>query len=147
MIAGGALLAACAASPATTPRTCALPPAALAADGAGSASADDVHAILAARCAVGGCHLSAPGAGNLVLAGSAWTQRVVGVPSQEAPSLVLVAPGDPENSWLARKVFGEPCDDACAPGLGCGIQMPFGTALSDADQQTIVAWIAAGAPD
>jgi hypothetical protein len=130
-------VAACASSP-DAPATCSEPSPALA--GSGSATADDVRAIVVARCALGGCHLSAPGAGDLVLAGSDWPARVVGVPSHEVPSLDLVSPGDPADSWLARKIVG----DLCADG---GIQMPFGAALPDADQHTIIAWIAAGAPD
>lgn len=112
------------------------------------AAADDVRTILAGNCALGGCHLHAPGAGGLVLdaSSSAWLAAVVGVPAQES-SLDLVAPGDPQASWLVHKVEGSFCGMTCTPGLGCGGQMPLGTALSDADRTTIIGWIEAGAPN
>jgi hypothetical protein len=110
------------------------------------ATAADVQPILAKNCAVGGCHLN--GAGGLVLdvASPSWVKAVVGVPAQENPSINLVTAGDPDQSWLVDKIFGRLCGDACDPRLGCGAQMPFGTALSDIDRGTIVAWIDAGAP-
>jgi hypothetical protein len=112
----------------------------------GSASAAAVAAVLAENCAVGGCHLAAPGAGNLWLerGSNAWVDHVVDVPAEEAPSLDLVTPGMPERSWLVLKLYGEFCGAACS-GEGCGGQMPFGGSLADADRDTIVAWVAAGA--
>ena len=129
-------LAACAANDATT---CAALPAP-----ATTATADDVKAILAGNCALGGCHLSAPGAGRLVLDVSSprWMDTVVNVRAKEVPALALVAPGDPDQSWLVHKVFGDFCGTACT---GCGGPMPPGGSLSDADRQAIVAWIADGA--
>jgi hypothetical protein len=59
-----------------------------------TATAGDVTPILAQNCALGGCHLSAPGAGNLVLdvssgaaSGSGWAGALVGVPAHESPSM------------------------------------------------------------
>jgi hypothetical protein len=112
------------------------------------ASIGDVQPILARNCALGGCHLSAPGSGDLVLAvGSAsWADAVIGVRSHENPSMDLVTPGDPAHSWLVHKIFGALCGYRCDATVGCGAEMPFGGALPDADRGTIVAWIEGGAP-
>jgi hypothetical protein len=117
------------------------------ANATGSATAADVRSILAQNCALGGCHLSSPGAGGLVLdaSSSAWVSALVGVPAQESPSLELVAPGDPDRSWIVHKIFGEFCGTTCSASSGCGGQMPFGGQLSPTDQGTIVEWIMAGA--
>jgi hypothetical protein len=112
------------------------------------AKASDVQPILAQNCAVGGCHLSEPGAGGLVLDVSAatWPNGLVGVAAHESPSFDLVTAGDPDRSWLVHKIFGSFCGAVCNPTLGCGAEMPFGASLSDADRGTIVAWVMAGAP-
>jgi hypothetical protein len=112
------------------------------------ATSADVLAIVARDCAVGGCHLRAPGAGGLVLdvTSPAWASAVVGVAAREAPAMALVAPGDPARSWLVAKLSGVFCAAACDRQLGCGGRMPTGTPLSAADEAIIVAWIEAGAP-
>jgi hypothetical protein len=58
----------------------------------------------------------------------------------------LVAPGDPDNSWVVHKIFGELGGAMCSPTTGCGAEMPFGTSLSTTDRATVVAWVLAGAP-
>lgn len=112
------------------------------------ATADDVAAILERSCALGGCHLSGPGAGGLVLGRSTatWRAALVNVPSQQNPAMALVAPGDPDRSWLVAKVHGALCDATCDRALGCGGPMPPGAPLSDAERATLVTWIADGAP-
>jgi hypothetical protein len=117
--------------------------------GTTQASAADVRGILAGNCALGGCHGNAPGAGGLVLSmrtSSSWADALVGVPSQENPSMNLVTAGDPQSSWLVHKVFGAVCGYSCDPSIGCGGQMPFGGSLGPADRATIVAWVEGGAP-
>ncbi len=116
-------------------------------DSAATAGADDVAMILGRSCALGGCHLSGPGAGGLVLGRSsdAWRAALVNVPSQQNPAMPLVAPGDPDRSWLVVKLLGSFCDAPCDPELGCGGPMPPGEPLSDAERATIIAWIADGA--
>ena len=112
-----------------------------------TASRADVEAILGRSCAVGGCHASAPGAGGLALpqANAAWVDSVVGVKSQENPSMDLVTPGDPERSWLVYKIFGDLCRFTCDTKLGCGGQMPFGQQLAEQERGVILAWIRHGA--
>jgi mono/diheme cytochrome c family protein len=66
--------------------------------------------------------------------------NIVGVPSTEQPTVMRVKPGDPDNSYLYRKITG-------APGIS-GARMPFGGPfLSDAQIKLIHDWILAGAPN
>jgi hypothetical protein len=65
----------------------------------------------------------------------------VNVASRECPQFMRVAPGQPGASYLLFKLAGppQPCFD--------GERMPEGApALPAADQDTIRAWIAEGAP-
>ena len=57
----------------------------------------------------------------------------------------LVAPGDPERSWLVYKIFGDLCRFTCDTKLGCGGQMSFGQPLSEQERGVILAWIRHGA--
>lgn len=111
------------------------------------ATAGDVQSILARSCAVGGCHLRAPGAGGLVLdpISPAWASAVVGVRAQANPAVELVAAGAPERSWLIAKLDGSFCGATCDPDVGCGAEMPPGEPLSTAERARIVAWIRDGA--
>lgn len=120
----------------------------LAGEAPASATADDVDAIFARSCALGGCHLSGPGAGGLVLGRTpaTWRAALIDVPSQQSPSLPLVAPGDPGASWLVAKLAGQLCDASCDRALGCGGPMPPGAPLTELERATIAAWIAEGAP-
>lgn len=106
-----------------------------------------MQAILGRSCAVGGCHASAPGAGGLALpqADATWVDSVVGVKSQQNPAMDLVAPRDPERSWLVHKVAGNLCGFTCDAKLGCGGQMPFGQPLSEKERGVILKWIRHGA--
>jgi hypothetical protein len=117
-------------------------------DSAPPTTATEVLPIVTQRCALGGCHLSAPGAGGLVLdvSSSAWVSAMVSVPSEESPSMDLISPGRPEQSWVVYKVFGALSSCTCSPTLGCGIEMPFGASLSQDERDTIVSWIKSGAP-
>lgn len=79
---------------------------------------------------------------------------IVGVASQTAPSLSVVAAGDPENSFLMLKMDG--CHNVpglvCTPQPGaetngaCGDPMPqTGDLRCKADRDTVRRWIAQGA--
>lgn len=113
------------------------------------ATADDVKPILAKSCALGGCHVGAVGAGDLVfpLSSDEWRTNIVGRHSQENPAMLLVAAGDPDRSWLMQKLTGAFCaaEASCDSHLGCGQRMPFGQALSAGDMTTFYIWIRAGA--
>lgn len=89
-----------------------------------------------------GCHSgngsSLPGVQNLT-AGNSYA-ALVGVASIEQPSLMRVAPGDANNSYLIRKLEG-------AAGI-TGSRMPLGgPPLDTATLDRVKSWIAAGAPN
>lgn len=94
--------------------------------------------IFTPNCAVSGCHLGGGAASQLDLsAGNAYS-NLVGVASVEVPTLLRVEPGDPDNSYLVRKIEG-------GPGI-TGLQMPRGRDPLSTDQiQAIRGWIGAGA--
>ncbi|MBL8360768.1 MAG: hypothetical protein JNN18_09770 [Rubrivivax sp.] len=88
-----------------------------------------------------GCHDGSsgailPGALNLTTGNS--YANLVNVSAREA-ALMRVAPGDPDNSYLYRKLLGS--------GI-TGQRMPFGGPyLDDATMARIRSWIASGAPN
>lgn len=134
-------VASCASEPSTGAVTCGAP-VEVEANATATATADDVQPILSRSCALGGCHLNAPGAGSLVL-DARWKAAMVGVPSKQNPATPLVAPGDPARSWLVAKLRRPFCGASCTQG--CGGPMPPGEPVSPAELATIVGWIASGA--
>ncbi len=93
-------------------------------------------------CSMGGCHSSVGPAGGLNL-GSADESfaSLVDVPVTNSVASqngwLLVKPGDPDLSFLVRKIG--------TPGLGEGGPMPFDMQLTAFYQDLIKDWIAAGA--
>ena len=62
----------------------------------------------------------------------------VNVTSNQSPPLARIAPGDPDDSYLVRKV----------EGTGLGARMPRNMPpLSGAEIQLIRDWVSSGAPD
>jgi len=97
--------------------------------------------IFTPNCAKSGCHVPGVAAGGMVLAAGQSYAQIVGRPSQESPLLARVQPGDPERSYLLKKVRGDPDIS--------GSRMPQdGPPFLSADQiEGIAAWIRAGAPN
>jgi hypothetical protein len=113
----------------------------------------DVAPIFAKSCAFSTCHGS-HGVGNQgVFLGANGTDGIAAVkksllaPSQELPSMNFVTPGDPENSFVMRKLDGSTCGlDAQCVGSSCGTSMPQGNDLLPQDQRdTVRRWISQGA--
>ncbi len=95
---------------------------------------DNVFAPICAQCHIGA---SAPQGLQLDTAAHAY-QFLVGVPSNEKPSVLRVEAGDPDSSYLYQKITG-------APGI-VGGQMPLGqTPLPAATIAAIRQWIVNGA--
>jgi hypothetical protein len=92
-------------------------------------------------CALSACHGEAQAAGLRLDAGALHEQLSTHV-VQAATHLPLVAPGDPEGSWLYRVV------SRCDPGVGAH-SMPknMPVLLPDEVVALVHDWIAAGAPD
>jgi len=102
--------------------------------------ASDVQPIFTANCAtLSFCHTgSSPQEGMNLSAGMAYA-AIVGVPRMEVPALDRVAPGDPANSYLVRKINGGPSI--------LGSQMPLGGQLSAEEIAVITSWVQQGAPN
>ncbi len=85
-----------------------------------------------------GCH--PPSGGGLDLRSGQTFGSTVNVASSQQPSLMRVKPGDPDNSYLVRKLAG---------GSGItGSRMPQGGPfLSAQDLQLVRSWISQGAPN
>jgi hypothetical protein len=95
--------------------------------------------IFTPSCAVIGCHHPIGQQSQQVLVAGQAYANTVNVRSVENPSLFRVAPGDPANSYLYRKITGA--------GI-TGDRMPqAGPALSDAQIKLVRDWIRRGAPN
>lgn len=101
--------------------------------GSGSLFADEVAPLLAASCS---CHSA--GAGGLAFDGDAYG-ALVGVPANGA-DLSYVEPGDVEASYIVHKIRGTQASVG-----GSGGSMPPSGPLTDAQIETIEAWIEQGA--
>lgn len=111
---------------------------------------NDVLPIFQASCSLSSsCHNStstSPDGIYLGARGAAVYANLVGVPATELPSMVRVKPGDPEGSFLLRRIDGDACALAGCTATSCTEIMPQGgPALESARLLTIRAWIAQGA--
>jgi hypothetical protein len=101
-----------------------------------------VQPILTRSCAFDGCHAgSNPQLGMDLSEGAAYG-NLVRVSSVQVPRLQRVAPSAPDSSYVILKLEG----DAGTVG-GVGTRMPLGGALTQAQIDTIRAWVGRGAPD
>jgi hypothetical protein len=86
------------------------------------------------------CHIGASAPEGLQLDAAHSYNLLVGVPSNEQPTLLRVKPSDPDNSYMVHKIEG-------LPGITGG-QMPLGeTPLPQATIGAIRQWITNGAPN
>jgi hypothetical protein len=95
--------------------------------------------VFTVSCALSGCHAgSAPTAGMNLSAGVSYG-NIVGVVSTERGDLQRIAPGDPERSYLVKKIRG----DADIVGS----QMPLIGSITAAKRQLVIDWVRRGAPN
>jgi hypothetical protein len=95
--------------------------------------------ILTPSCATTGCHLGAGAPQGLRLDEANSYGMLVGIASSEEPSILRVAPGDPNNSYLIQKLEGS---------TSVGAQMPLNAPpLEQASIDVVRQWITDGAID
>ena len=97
--------------------------------------------IFTPTCAKAGCHAASAASGEMVLeAGQAYGQ-IVNRPAVGNSSLDRIEPGDPERSYLIKKLRGDP--DIT------GERMPQDNpgSLTQEQMDGIVGWVLAGAPN
>lgn len=110
-----------------------------------------VDEIFKFGCSISSCHGSKPGKGSLYLepAPGNWYTHVVNVPSTTLPSMKLVVPYDPQNSFLVQKLTDGICalNSQCVD-KNCGERMPQANdPLETADRDTIIEWVRQGAKE
>lgn len=94
----------------------------------------------APTCARGGCHSVSSAQAGLVLEPAQAFANLVGVPSSQRPELNRVTPGDPDNSYLVKKLRGDADIE--------GGRMPRGGPFLSAEEiDRFVRWIRNGAPN
>ena len=94
--------------------------------------------VFSVSCALSGCHAgSAPAAGMNLSAGASYG-NIVGVTSTERGDLKRIEPGDPNRSYLVRKIRGD-ADIVGSP-------MPLVGSMTPAQRQLVVDWVRRGAP-
>ncbi|MCY3737732.1 MAG: hypothetical protein OXG13_15090 [Gemmatimonadaceae bacterium] len=92
--------------------------------------------IFTPKCATSGCHAGAAPAAALSLEADRLAEMIDAASNQEEGAK-LIDPGNPDGSYIIRKV----------KGTGGGKQMPIGMdPLTPEEIQMIVDWVAAGAP-
>lgn len=98
----------------------------------------DIEPLLMSNCALAGCHAPPQIQHALDLRIGKAHGSLVGVTSQQCPSVPRVDPGNPGNSYVLDKLLGV--------GLCAGFQMPLNTApLAPAEIDLISEWICQGA--
>lgn len=95
--------------------------------------------IFTPTCANLGCHDTIGQQSQLVLSAGRAYANTVGVASAQMPQLQRVRPGDPDNSYLYRKLTG-----AGITGERMPLQMPV---LSPEKLKLVRDWIRRGAPN
>ncbi|HEU4411293.1 MAG TPA: hypothetical protein VFS43_38935 [Polyangiaceae bacterium] len=96
----------------------------------------------------GDCHDATMRSGGLSFSGlpaEEMREVLLSGRSQAAPGERIVAPGDPDASFLVRKLRGDYGGITCAGG-DCGARMPIGNyPFAEGDRIDIEDWIAGGA--
>jgi hypothetical protein len=93
--------------------------------------------IFAHNCTFSSCHGATPEKDMSLVAPTYAT--ITGVPSTEVPTMMRIAPGDPDGSYLLQKISSPtPLD---------GVRMPPDQPLAQNKIDAIRIWIAAGALD
>ena len=96
--------------------------------------------IFTPRCGVTGCHAGGTPSGNMSMEANSIAQEIINVDAASDANFKRIVPGDPENSYIIKKLRG---DDGIV-----GSQMPLsGGSLTDEQIGKIITWIEEGAQD
>ena len=97
--------------------------------------------VFTPTCAKAGCHAASAAAGGLVLEAGRSYGEIVNRPAVGNASLDLIEPGNPERSYLIKKLRGDP--DIT------GGRMPLDNpgSLTQEQMDGIAGWVLAGAPN
>ena len=96
--------------------------------------------VFTPSCARSGCHAASTGSGGLVLEEGRSYGEIVGRPSIQNASLNRIEPGDPERSYLIKKLRGD------ADITGARMPQDSPGSLTREQMDGIVGWVLAGAP-
>lgn len=97
--------------------------------------------IFTPTCAKAGCHAASAASGGMVLEAGRAYGEIVNQPATGNSSFDRIEPGDPERSYMIKKLRGDP--DIT------GSQMPLDApgSLTREQMDGLVGWILAGAPN
>ena len=96
--------------------------------------------IFTPNCVKAGCHDAATASGGQILEAGRSYNQIVNVPSTES-SFDRIEPGDPERSYMVKKLRGDPD----ITGDRMPLDQPGG--LPQAQIDGLIAWVRAGAPN
>ena len=113
-------------------------------DGGGPPPADATFTrvqgeVFSVSCALSGCHAGTAPTGGMNLSAGASYGNIVMVPSTERGDLHRIEPGDPDRSYLVKKIRGD-ADIVGSP-------MPLIGSLTSAQRQLVIDWVRRGAPN
>lgn len=111
----------------------------LAPDGQAFTFAQIQAQVFTPTCARAGCHTSAAASGGLVLEAGRSYGEIVNRPAVGNASLDRIEPGNPDRSYLIKKLRG-------AADI-TGARMPPDSSLTQEQMDGIVGWVLAGAPN
>ena len=97
--------------------------------------------IFTPNCVKSGCHDAATASAGMVLAAGVSYGQIVNVRSTESSTLDRIEPGDPERSYMIKKLRGDPD----ITGDRMPLDRPGGLPQEQIDG--IIAWVRAGAPN
>ncbi len=96
--------------------------------------------IFTPNCDKAGCHDAASASGGQILAAGRSYDQIVNVRSTENSTLDRIEPGDPERSYMVKKLRGDPD----ITGDRMPLDQPGGLPQEQIDG--LIAWVRAGAP-
>jgi hypothetical protein len=94
--------------------------------------------VFSVSCALSGCHAGGAPTGGMNLSAGASYGNIVMVPSTERSDLNRIEPGNPDRSYLVKKIRG----DADIVGS----QMPLVGSITPTQRQLVIDWVRRGAP-